>query len=113
MAENTLVSVNDTVYKVGRTSGWDSGTVTDTCTGSNLGNGRWLLCQNIASGAVDPGDSGSPVFKITNSPNQGDVELLGILWGGVDSFHFSPIGAVYLDLGMSVTWDACDPSFDC
>ena len=47
VAENTLVSVGDTVYKVGRTSGWDSGTVTDTCTGSNLGNGRWLVCQNI------------------------------------------------------------------
>jgi hypothetical protein len=41
------------------------------------------------------GDSGSPVFRITNSPAAGDVRLYGVLWGGNSSgtlFVFSGLG---------------------
>ena len=43
-----------------------------------------MLCQGIASlaGGSELGDSGAPVFRITNSPLYGDVSLYGILWGG-------------------------------
>ena len=78
-----------------------------------------FLCQTIANDMeADGGDSGSPVFEITNSPNDDDVELLGILWAVNTSVNptvtwISPVGNVYLDLGMSDSWDACDPSRGC
>jgi hypothetical protein len=55
---------------------------------------------------VGPGDSGSPVFKITSGDN---VELAGILWGGNTSgslFVFSPLKNIQDELGaMTATWD--------
>ena len=59
-----------------------------------------------------------PGQTIANSPNDDDVELLGILWAVNTSVNptvtwISPVGNVYLDLGMSDSWDACDPSHGC
>ena len=114
-------SVGDTVNKVGITTGWTSGEVVDTCAQTELPNSdRVLLCQTIVINMeADLGDSGAPVFEITNSPNNDDVELLGILWGAFNAdgdptvTWISPVGNVYLDLGMSDSWDACDPSRGC
>lgn len=81
----------DTVYKVGRTTGEGIGVVTNTCTNvyipSDNGN---RLCSAQVSGAVEPGDSGSPVmFKNTR---RGTYWVEGLLFGanGSSVYFFSP-----------------------
>jgi hypothetical protein len=107
-------AVGETVYKVGRSTGWTSGTVSDTCIRTDLDTVRILLCQDIAQGTAGSGDSGSPVFRITNSPSPNDVRLLGVLWGAnPTAIWYSPIGNVYFDLGQADTWNSCDPGFAC
>ncbi|HEY9246532.1 MAG TPA: hypothetical protein VIO11_06780, partial [Candidatus Methanoperedens sp.] len=85
-----------TVNKVGRTTGWSQGTVTGTCQNVRVsGTNIVQLCQDAVSAKVGSGDSGSPVFSITNAQN--DVELRGILWGGNSagtSFIYSPIANI-------------------
>jgi len=87
--------VGEVLGKVGRTTGWTQGQVTQTCahllvSGTNIVQ----LCQDLVSAGVGPGDSGSPVFFVTNS--QYDVELRGILWGssGGTTFVYSPIANI-------------------
>ena len=96
-------AVGQVVSKVGRTTGWSRGRVTNSCvnvgvSGSNIG----LLCQNIVSARVGAGDSGSPVFKGT-----GNVVLVGLLWG-VNStntqFVYSSLANVERELGSLVTF---------
>ncbi len=88
----------NTVNKVGRTTGWTSGTVDKTCANTGVrGSNVLLLCQDFVKSTVvivAGGDSGSPVFAITSGDN---VELRGVLWGGNKSgttFIYSPIANV-------------------
>ncbi|MDO8727708.1 MAG: LamG-like jellyroll fold domain-containing protein, partial [Candidatus Methanoperedens sp.] len=86
--------VGQTLNKVGRTTGWTQGQVTSTCVNTGVSRTRIVqLCQDFVSAGVDSGDSGSPVFNITNG---NDVELRGILWGssGTTSFVYSPIANI-------------------
>ena len=109
-------SHGETVHKVGRTTGWTSGPVTNTCTVLRWVAGRKLLCQYAFRGHVNYGDSGSPVFKWdgeTRPPgppvrsNGGGETLTGIVWGAADSLEtggfaitvLSPLGGVEKDLG--------------
>ena len=58
------------------------------------------------SARADSGDSGSPVFKITNNPQQYDIQLLGILWGrNIDgtTFVYSPMSGIKNELGQIQT----------
>ena len=95
--------LGDTVHKVGRTTGWSSGTVTGTCLTVNVsGSNVQMLCQtlveNPSARIVAGGDSGSPVFSYAGS----NATILGILWGGSSSgnlFVFSPLQAVENELG--------------
>ena len=92
--------------KVGRTTGWTQGSIQSTCvdvcfSDDNVPN-RVLLCQywvgHPTNDMVDGGDSGSPVFRITDAALN-KVELYGSLWGrsaNYKSFIFSPIGGVPL-----------------
>lgn len=88
--------------KVGRTSGWSQGGVTMTCVNTNVSRSRvHQLCQTFVAANVAGGDSGSPVFKITDGDN---VELVGILWGGgtvngVVNFVMSPLSQIVRELG--------------
>jgi hypothetical protein len=99
---NTSQTFSGEIQKVGRTTGWTSGNVTNTCTTVNVsGSNVTLLCQTLVrrSGTqiVAAGDSGSPVF--TGSSN---VTLVGILWGGSgsgDLFVFSPLKNIQDELG--------------
>jgi hypothetical protein len=94
-----------TVNKVGRTTGWTQGNVTNTCVNTNVsGSTITLLCQTFVQNpggavVVGGGDSGSNVFRIT----AGDaVELVGILWGGNQSgtlFVFSPLKQIRDEIG--------------
>ena len=94
-----VATVGQTVNKVGRTTGWSQGQVTNTCVDTNVsGSDVTELCQNFVSATVGSGDSGSPVFAIGSGSN---VTLVGILWGGSgsSSFVYSPIANIHDDLG--------------
>ena len=90
-----IAAVGDTAHKVGRTTGWTNGGVTNTCADTGVsGTNIVLLCQVFVQGngtIVGSGDSGSPVFR---SAGGDSVTLLGGLWGGNDSgtmFVYSPM----------------------
>lgn len=108
--------VGQIVNKVGRTTGWTQGKVTNTCINVGVtGTKIVLLCQDGVSAGVGGGDSGSPVFSITNSPNKNDVQLRGILWGGNQAgtwFIYSPIANIQRsdELGSITT---CASGFSC
>jgi hypothetical protein len=104
--ENTATQFSGTVHKVGRTTGWTSGTVTNSCATVNVSQSNiQLLCQtlvqNSSAAIVGGGDSGSPVFQ-----GSGDnVKLVGILWGGSGDGHlfvFSPFKNIQQELGTMV-----------
>jgi hypothetical protein len=94
-------SVGQIVNKVGRTSGWTRGKVTNTCVHVNVsGTNITQLCQTLVSARVRAGDSGSPVFKGSTG-----VTLTGILWGGGGSvFVYSPISNIERELGALTTF---------
>jgi hypothetical protein len=102
--DNVNTSFSGTVHKVGRTTGWSSGNITNTCATVNVsGSNIQLLCQTLVqrSGTriVGGGDSGSPVFRKGSTD---DVTLVGILWGGNsagDLFVFSPLKNIQDELG--------------
>ena len=78
--------------------------MTAVCANTNVsGSNLTELCQDFVSATVGSGDSGSPVFAITNGDN---VTLLGILWGGSgsSSFVFSPLSNVEGELGALTTY---------
>jgi len=90
-----------TVGKVGRTTGWTSGPITNTCVNTGVsGTNIVQLCQTFVSAGVGGGDSGSDVFQGTSN-----VKLLGILWGGSGAslFVYSPLANVMSELGTLVT----------
>ncbi len=104
---NTLggcLATGVTVNKVGRTTGWTSGRITNTCVNTGVsGTNIVQLCQTFVSAGVGGGDSGSDVFQVISSPN---VKLAGVLWGGNSSgsqFVFSPLANVTRDLGALTT----------
>ena len=96
-------AVGQTVNKVGRTTGWTQGAVTNTCVNTGVsGSNIVQLCQTFVSAGVGAGDSGSPVFRGTSN-----VTLVGILWGGSSSgtqFVFSPISNIEQELGALTTF---------
>ena len=99
----TAAPVGAIVNKVGRTTGWTQGPVTNTCVNTNVfGSRLHLLCQTFVAAGVGGGDSGSGVFAITR---RNDVTLLGILWGGSGSqlYVYSPFNQVQQELGPLVT----------
>jgi len=92
--------VGEQVNKVGRTTGWTQGLVTNTCVNTGVsGTNIVQLCQTFVSAGVGAGDSGSDVFGITSGSN---VKLLGILWGGNSGgtlFVYSPMANIEAELG--------------
>jgi hypothetical protein len=100
---NTTTHYSGTMNKVGRTTGWTSGTVSNTCvtvnvSGSNIQLHCQTLVQNSSAQIVAGGDSGSPVFTLSGS----SATLAGILWGGNSSgslFVFSPLKNIQDELG--------------
>ena len=96
--------VGNVVNKIGRTTGWSQGNVTNTCVNTNVsGTNITQFCQNFVSATVGSGDSGSPVFIIGSGNN---VALVGILWGGSGSntFVFSPLSQIEQELGGLTTF---------
>jgi hypothetical protein len=101
---DNATTFSGTIHKVGRTTGWTSGNVTNTCATVNVsGSDIQLLCQTLVQrrgrSIVGGGDSGSPVFRVLNGDN---VQLVGVLWGGSmngDLFVFSPLSGIQSELG--------------
>jgi hypothetical protein len=98
------LTVGTTVNKVGRTTGWTAGAITNTCVNTGVQGTRFAqLCQTFVSAGVGGGDSGSDVFQIVSNTS---VKLAGVLWGGNSGgtqFVFSPFGNVTSELGTLVT----------
>src|SRR5438876_4188791 len=96
--------VGDVANKVGRTTGWTQGVITNTCVNTGVsGSNIVQLCQNFVAAGVGPGDSGSDVFLDTRA----GVRLLGVLWGGNGAgtqFVYSPIANVQQELGPLTTF---------
>lgn len=99
--------VGTTVNKVGRTTGWTQGNVTQSCVNVNVSGSRLSqLCQTLVQNpqgavVVGGGDSGSQVFTLSG----GNATLVGILWGGSSDnklFVFSPLRNVQQELGTLV-----------
>ena len=78
------------------------------------------LCQDVVKANVAGGDSGSPVFRITNSPRANDVRLYGLLWGGGTIsgygtvFVFSALGTRNMQRSAEMgTLTTCAAGFSC
>jgi hypothetical protein len=101
---NNGIAVGQTVNKVGRTTGWTAGAVTNKCVDTGVSGSRvFLFCQNFVSAGVGGGDSGSDVFRVVSGTS---VQLEGILWGGNSAgttFVYSPLQSVIQELGPLVT----------
>lgn len=104
---NPRPMIGQTMDKVGRTSGWTYGEVTQTCSNENVHDSDvHLLCQDIVSGYADYGDSGSPVFLYDPTPLHsgsavGRANLYGILWGkGSGIFAMSPLEQIEQEVGQ-------------
>jgi hypothetical protein len=96
---DTNFVVGTVVNKVGRTTGWTQGRVSNTCVTTGVsGTNVAQICQTFVQAGVGGGDSGSPVFIITSGDN---VALAGILWGGSGSslFVFSPLRNIEREIG--------------
>lgn len=105
---NASAGVGLVANKVGRTTGWTQGMVSNTCVNTGVaGSNVVLLCQafveNPAVEVSNSGDSGAPVFAIHSGSN---VVLLGNLWGSNASntlFVYSPIANIMSELGSLTT----------
>jgi hypothetical protein len=104
--------------KVGRTTGFTSGEVTDTCVDTGVGDddngdsGITLFCQDLADVASGSGDSGSAVwvegYDLFADPYP--ATLSGLFWGGFpDQMFFSPISAVRREIGHLTVIKGQDP----
>jgi hypothetical protein len=120
-AEASTPVLNETLNKVGRTTGWSQGKVVLTCVNVGVSGTSFVqLCQDIVKARVAGGDSGSPVFRITNRPRPNDVRIYGVLWGGGSIsgigtvFAFSALGTRNIqrsaEMGRLAT---CATGFDC
>lgn len=99
--------MNQAVDKIGRTTGWTAGTVTDTCIDLNLtavvnGVSRNLtyICVHEANTKLSPGDSGSPVFEWDE--NDG-ATLMGMIFAGGSSCsshaYWADVDAIDYEVG--------------
>ena len=85
--------------KIGKTTGWTYGFVTNTCVDYFV-FGEYRLCQYRVSGGVGGGDSGSPVFAYLSGSLS--VTLYGVLWGADGgAFLFSALHEILRDLSRS------------
>lgn len=91
-------ALNDTIYKIGRTTGYQSGRVTNTCYDSTSGASVVFLCQTKASVYNVEGDSGGPVFSMNAD---GTVNYLGNTSKRDANYDliYSPIGNFRADMG--------------
>ena len=96
----SALAVGQELDKIGRTTGQTYGPVTHTCVDSNVdGTNITQICQYVVAAGSAHGDSGGPVFM--RHGTTGDVDAIGILWGGsgVADFVFSLLWDVQSETG--------------
>lgn len=115
-AEALFPIEGELLRKVGRTTGLTEGLVFDTCvdinqcrsnpiTGNCVDTGITMLCQDRVLAKANGGDSGSPVFSLSNTSDGDQATLHGILWGGNDFvFAFSSMALLEAELGFLKTF---------
>lgn len=103
-SERHLTQQSEIIDKIGQSSGWTYGRITNTCTGFRSGRFYWP-CTNYANTHIDPGDSGSTVFSYRSGSSS--ITLLGTAHGrvsGTGQLVFSDMAAVEGDLGSLRTY---------
>ena len=111
-SERTFPVSGEYLDKVGLTTGWTFGIVTETCVDVRVSQDITLLCQDVVSkpswvNTTRPisskGDSGAPVFRWLGN----NVVLYGILWGSRndngEQFIFSAMTNIEHELGSLQT----------
>lgn len=97
-----------TLSKMGKVTGWTTGTVSETCKEFSITNEFTRLCNGAVQAGASEGDSGAPVFRETGEvEGEPTVALHGLLWGGEDStprFVFSQLEYIREDLGLFTTY---------
>ena len=102
-AKNTVQGQQ--VEKIGKTTGWTTGVVTQVCADEIVGNKRIKCSARTSLGpnvGADSGDSGAPVFYWWWFYGVDTVEMVGLLYGknaARDVGVFSPWSGVEADLG--------------
>ena len=87
------------IGKIGPSSGWTDGLVTQTCVNVLSAGGYWYLCQDIVHANASEGDSGSPVFELRGNYT---ANFYGVLRGWstqYNGFSFSSFGNISADFG--------------
>jgi hypothetical protein len=106
VAERPFPMVGDVLHKTGRTTGWTTGLVTQTCFDSGVSGTNppvAMLCQDRVQAGVGGGDSGSPVFERIGET--GNVRLVGILWGsGAGAFVMSAMDNIRFENVGPAPW---------
>ncbi len=108
------------VRAVGRTSGMSTGTITQSCVRISSIQGMPGVsqnCQYMGTYSSQGGDSGGPVFRVTNSPSTNDVSFVGLNWGG-GTVNGQAVGIVSSWANMQVDFQpyafrVCHSSFSC
>jgi hypothetical protein len=98
----TNVAVGDSVFKVGRTTGFTRGVTTNSCVNFNIGSQDHYLCHDWVtgpSGSVGGGDSGSATWSRAPAGQTQNVRINGLLCCGSGSniFIHSPMQGIRFD----------------
>ena len=109
----SYVISNETIHKIGQTSGWTYGAVEATCV-----DFAWPVypfddetkCSDRIDLNSEPGDSGGPAFSVVSGTN---VQLRGIDIGHdpvTSDAYISNLGQIAIDLGHVTYYDRGTPS---
>jgi len=98
----TNVAVGDSVFKVGRTTGFTRGVTTGSCVNTNLAPNYTYLCHDWVTGpagSVGGGDSGSATWSRAPAGQTQNVRINGLLCCGSGSsiFIHSPMQGIRFD----------------
>lgn len=96
--------LGESVNKIGNTTGWTYGNVTDDCVDAwdeSPEENYFLYCQQEVSNSADErGDSGAPVFIMEEGFSSNNVGLVGIAWGKTNTgFRFSTWNDIISEVG--------------
>jgi len=104
--------INEQLHKVGRTTGWTTGSVTATCVDQYGKPGPapleyWILCTDESTIYSEGGDSGAPIFKWYGGADT-TVLWAGVLVGGPAGnpqiTRYSPVSSVLAELTGTYGW---------
>ncbi|HZF10211.1 MAG TPA: hypothetical protein VFE33_15590 [Thermoanaerobaculia bacterium] len=96
--EQENLYVGQRVDKLGATTGWTYGSITDTCVDRYYWPNTKMRCAYEANYVSDSGDSGGPVFVITDW-DYSNVTLAGIHSAHDDHAIFAKLARIKSDLG--------------